>query len=127
MAMLIIYLGFSFEMTGSAGIMMVLTIISLLIVNLLFLILYNHLQKANAEYVALRLSMQKEQADVVYYRAMQEQFENQRILIHDIKNHLQSINGLAKDGKVNEIESYISKLETSLLPSTKAKLCNEPI
>lgn len=127
MAVLIIYLGLSSEMTRSAGIMMGLTTISLLIVNLLFLILYNHLQKANAEYVALRLSMQKEQADVVYYRAMQEQFENQRILIHDIKNHLQSINGLAKDGKVNEIESYISKLETSLLPSTKAKLCNEPI
>lgn len=127
MALLITYLGFSSEMTRSSGIMMVFTIFALLIVNLLFLILYNYLQKANEEYVALQLSIQKEQADAVYYQAMQEQFDNQRILIHDIKNHLQSINDLAKAGKVNEIESYVSKLETSLLPSTKAKLCNDPI
>lgn len=127
MALLITYLGFSSEMTRSSGIMMVFTILALLIVNLLFLILYNYLQKANEEYVALQLSIQKEQADAVYYQAMQEQFDNQRILIHDIKNHLQSINDLAKDGKVNEIESYVNELEMSLLPSTKAKLCNDPI
>ncbi len=65
---------------GNSSIMTILIIVTLLIVNLIFLILYNSLQKANEEYLALQLSMQKEQADIAYYSALQEQFENQLAL-----------------------------------------------
>ena len=71
--------------------------------------------------------MQKEQADIAYYSALQEQFENQRILIHDIKKHLGTIDALAKQIGSTEIETYISGLEETFAPSIQAKLCSNPI
>lgn len=126
-AITIVYFGMADGITGNNGIMTVLIVVILLIVNLIFLVLFDNLQKANEEYLALQLSIQKEQADVAYYSALQEQFENQRILIHDIKKHLGTIDALAKQNGSAEIETYISGLEETFAPSNQAKLCTDPI
>lgn len=86
MAVAIVYYGMVAGMTEAIGVMTTLMVITLLVVNLVVLVLYNYLQKANEEYLTLQLSLQKEQADTTYYMALQEQYENQRILVHDIKN-----------------------------------------
>lgn len=127
LAVLIIRIGLSYETTKASGIMMVFTMFVLLIMNLVFMILYNYLQKVHNEQLTLQLSLQKEQADMVYYKALQEQFDNQRILVHDIKNHLSTINDLSTSGKAGEIGSYIASLSDSLKPSQYAKLCTDPI
>ena len=127
LAIVIVYIGMRVGITEIIGIMTIIIVVTLLIVNLMFLALYNALQKANEEYLALQLSTQKEQADIAYYSALQEQFENQRILIHDIKKHLGTIHDLAKQSDAPEIEMYISRLEDTLAPSSQAKLCTEPV
>lgn len=127
LAIIIVYIGMSAEISGTVGIMTIMIVVTLLVVNMMFLALYNTLQKANEEYLALQLSMQKEQADIAYYRSLQEQFENQRILIHDIKKHLGTIDILAKQKGAAEIETYISGLEESFVLSEQAKLCTDPI
>lgn len=126
-AITIAYLGMDDGIIGNTWIMTILIIITLLIVNLIFLFLYNSLQKANDEYLALQLSMQKEQADIAYYQAMQQQYENQRILIHDIKKHLGAIDTLAKQNRPAEIEKYISEIDETFSTSVQAKLCTDPI
>lgn len=127
LAIVIVYIGMNAGISGTIGIMTIIIIVTLLVVNLMFLALYNALQKANEEYLALQLSMQKEQADIAYYSALQEQYESQRILIHDIKKHLGTINALAKQYGSAEIETYISGLEESFALSSQAKLCTDPI
>ena len=89
-----VYLGMREGITGIAGIMTIMIVVTLLIVNLIVLVLYNYSQKANEEHLRLQLSMQKEQADIAYYQALQEQVEGQRILVHDIKRHLSTIGAL---------------------------------
>ncbi len=126
-ALIITWLGFSFEMNRSSRIMMMLTVFSLLIINLLFLTLYRYLQKAQQEQVSLELSLQKEQADTAYYQALQEQYKSQRILIHDIKNHLSTISNLAYDGNQDDIISYIGTLQSEVLPAANTRYCDEPI
>ena len=81
-----------------AELMITLSQIALLAVNLVFFVLYNHLQKAHAANLELELSIQKEHSDAAHYQLLQEQAESQRILIHDIKNHLHALNGLAEQG-----------------------------
>ena len=126
-AVIIVYIGMNADFVSTVGIMTILIVVTLLIVNLMFLALYNTLQKANEEYLALQLSMQKEQADIAYYSTLQEQFENQRVLIHDIRKHLGTIGALAKQNGSAEIETYISGLEETFAPSVQAKLCTDPI
>ena len=126
-AILSVYLGTTTGVSTESGMMMLITIVALLCVNLIFLVLYNYIEKANNEYLTLQLSLQKEQADLAYYKALQDQFESQRILVHDIKNHLGVIDALAKQSSADEIEKYVSELNVSLAPSNQAKLCTDSI
>lgn len=127
MAIAIVYYGIAAGMTEAIGVMTTLMVITLLVVNLVVLVLYNHLQKANEEYLTLQLSIQKEQADTAYYMALQEQYENQRILVHDIKRHLGVIGGLARQVSDNAVVDYVSALDATLAPSEQAKLRTDSI
>lgn len=126
-AIVTVYLGMTTGITGTIGVMTIMIIVTLLIVNLIVLALYNYLQKTNEEFLALQLSIQREEADTTYYRTLQEQFENQRILVHDIKKHLSTIAAIAKQSESVEIEEYISSILDTLSPSVQAKLCSDPI
>lgn len=127
LAIAIVYYGMAAGMTEAIGVMTTLMVITLLVVNLVVLVLYNYLQRANEEYLTLQLSIQKEQADTAYYMALQEQYENQRILVHDIKKHLGTIGGLARQVSDNAVVDYVSALDATLSPSNQAKLCTDPI
>lgn len=122
-----VYFGMTSGFTEESGLMMLMTILTLLIANLIFLALYNYILKANEDYLTLQLSIQKEQADIAYYKALQEQFENQRILVHDIKRHLNVIDALAMQAGATKIEKYVSELNSSLIPSDQAKLCTDSV
>lgn len=124
---LIVFIGLHMELDDAAELMILINVFSLLAVNLIFMVLYNHLQKVSAETISLRLSMQKEAADAAYYEALREQSENQRILVHDMKNHLQTIDSLARDGSYREINDYISRLDETLRLEAPARLCGDPI
>ena len=126
-AVFTVYYGMSLGATAKDGVMMLVTVLSLLVVNLISLVLYDYFAKANEEYLTLQLSIQKEQADIAYYEVLQEQYENQRILVHDIKKHLGIIEALARQGCSTEIEEYISGLNVSFDPTKQAKLCTDSI
>lgn len=126
-AILIAYLGMTAGMSGTVGLMTTVIVVALMVVNLILLALYNHLQKTNENYLTLQLSLQKEQADAAYYTALQEQYENQRILVHDIKKHLSTIDAIAKQSGSVEIENYVASLDAAFASSSQAKLCADPI
>lgn len=126
-SIIIVYIGLRTELTEATGIMMLVNVLALLVVNLIFLMLYNYIQKENTENLALQLRLQKGEADAEYYQTMQEQSENQRILIHDIKNHLHTIEGIAQRHSDQEISEYIAELESTLNTHTMSRLCSDPV
>lgn len=126
-SVLVAYLSLHNNWSNSAEFIIIVSIFALLFINLIFFVLYNYQQKTNAEYLSLQLSMQKEEADTAYYSALQEQAESQRVLIHDIKNHLQIIDGLAKGDDNLKISNYIEKLDATLTLSRQVRLSNDPI
>ena len=121
----VVYIGVHSEMTASVEILMVTIVLTLLIVNLIFMVLYNHMQRLHADHLTMQLSLQQEEADTAYYQALQEQAESQRILIHDIKSHLSTIDALAKTNGSEAISDYIATLEKTLLPQQHARMCSD--
>ncbi len=127
MGMGIIWLSTHNTSVHTAALLSTINVFALLLANLLFLVVYGYLQKAGQEHLETQLTLQQGAAEAAYYLALQEQFDQQRILIHDIKNHLHTIESLADAGQDAQVVEYITKLESSLLPPQQAKMCSDPV
>ena len=123
----IVYIGIHSEVNQTVGTMMTINIAALLAMNLLFFSIYHHIQKMHAEQLQTRLRMQKEENDALYYQTLQEQADSQRILIHDIKNHMHAIKRLAEQCETEAISAYLSQMDKTILSLPKTRLCNEPV
>ena len=121
------YLGLNTELTKSAEIMILITFIALLTVNLLFFLIYNYIQYTNHENTMLQISIRKDEADTAYYKALYEQAENQKILIHDIKKHLNMIGSLAEKANNTEIKNYVADVVCLSEVNQKKKFSDNPI
>ncbi len=124
---MIVYIGSAIELTDTGRLLLTVNVISMLVVNIAFLLLYNHLLNANARQVSLQLKLQKEEADAIHYQQLQAQADAQRMFIHDIKNHLQTIQSLAGEADAHVVSDYICKLEKSLPEMERVRLCADPI
>jgi signal transduction histidine kinase len=104
--------------------MVTICAVFLLMINLLVFGINQYSQKKSQEFTDIQLLLQKESDSVQYYEMVLSQNENQSILIHDIKKHLQSIKMLNEKGETEKINSYINQLmEASDLKGT-AKICD---
>lgn len=126
LSVMIVYVGSYAELNPTAELLIVINVSTMFVIDLVIFVLYNRMQKANAEYTEMQLSLQKEEANMEYYKSLQEQYDNQRILIHDIKNHLHTIEGMAATGRLSEIESYVSKLDSEFSPRLSVRLSADP-
>jgi hypothetical protein len=84
--------------------------ILLLNINVLIFWLNKQTQEKTYEYTQLQIQLQKEFDMAQYYKLLLKQDENQKILIHDIKKHLQSIDTLNTQGQQEKISYYIEHL-----------------
>lgn len=104
--------------------MVTICAIFLLTVNLLVFGINQYSQKKSQEYTEMQLLLQKESDSVEYYEMILSQNENQSILIHDIKKHLQSIRLLNEKNDSDKINSYIQQLMDSSDLKESSKICD---
>lgn len=81
----------------------------------------------NQAFMEMQLLVQKESALAEYYKMLQMQYENQRILIHDIKRHLQSIDLLNQQKEHVKITAYIHQLLLSSDLKEASRLCEHEL
>ena len=84
-------------------------------------------QKRANEFFDMKLQLQKESDILAYYKMLTKQNEDQRILVHDIKNHLQSIYTLNQTGEKGKINDYIKNLLDSTELKGNVKFCESDI
>lgn len=99
----------------------------LLFANIYTITIYSRTEKINKENLSLKLAMQKDEYDVEYYKMLEEQYERQRILVHDIKNHMQTINGFASEGNIEKIQRYIKEWSCAKALQKQARYCQNSI
>lgn len=88
----------------------------LLFANITVFDIYENLIKTSQQITALELANQKEEIDHEYYKIIQSQYENSRLLIHDIKNHIATIDMLASANDIPKIRGYISSISDHYSP-----------
>ncbi len=97
---------------------------SLLTINLLVFGINQYNQKKSQEFTDMQLLLQKESDMAQYYEMLLTHSENQGILIHDFKKHLQSISLLNKEKATDKIDAYIHHLLQSSDLSDTVKICD---
>lgn len=99
----------------------------MLIINIIILFIYNYNQKKSQEFTELQLQLQKEYNSVEYYKMLNQEHENQSILIHDIKKHLNSIALLNEQGEQKRVASYIDRIIHSSDLQSSVRVSDHPI
>lgn len=117
-------IGESSAFTPPVDFMVTICAVFLLIVNLLVFGINQYNQKKSQEYTDMQLLLQKESDSVEYYEMLLSQNENQRILIHDIKKHLQSIRLLNEKKDSDKINAYIQHLMESSDLKENLRICD---
>lgn len=122
-----IHIAMTFSLSIVAQILMTASLLVLFLSNILLFIIYGYLQQTESEKFSMQLILQKEQADAEYYDMLQKQYDQQRILIHDIKNHLHMIHGFLQAGKVPELERYLSEFESLPALQKSMRFCENTV
>ena len=117
----------SCDLSPSLNWMLTLSAVFLLTINLLIFGIEQYNRKKNLEFTEMQLLLQKESDSAQYYEMLLSQHENQSILIHDIKKHLQSINMLNDKREHDKINLYIRELMQSSDLKEVSQLCDHEI
>ena len=107
--------------------MLSLSVILLLIATLLVFGINQYNQKKNLEFTEMQLMLQKEIYFTDHYKMLLSQNENQNILIHDIKKHLQSIELLNDQEEHDKLRAYIKQLLLSPELKGISRICDHEL
>lgn len=125
--MTITYIGITTRIKPIVGILMAISVIALLMVNILVTVVYNHIQKMYNDRLELELIAQKAKMDTENYKILENQYENQRVLIHDIRGHMQVMRGLLESKNYDELENYLLDMERDPALQKIARLCDNTV
>ncbi len=117
------YMGEAVTIPSANNWMMALSAVFLLCMNLLVFGINQYNQQKNKAFTEMQVLLQKEYDSAEYYKMLLQQNENQNILIHDIKKHLQTIDLLNEKKEPDKVRAYIQQLLKSSDLKEFSKLC----
>ncbi len=89
----------------------ILSVVSLLFCCIIFIINKNF-QKQENEIISLQSENQRNKMNQGFYEILEKKNDEQRILVHDIKHHLATINSMED---ITEIKNYIAEIQPELV------------
>lgn len=107
--------------------------ISILVVGIAFLLLSNILVfwiyeitlQTNRRNMELKMERQKEKSTAEYYELLNKQNENTKIVMHDIKRHLNVLKGIAQNG--GSVHDYVDNILEDFDINKTIEYCNHPV
>ena len=124
----VILLGSSAEdLSWTEQLWIMVSSVGLLLANILLYFAYQYVQSINQRYTALLLQQQRDRASAQYYTALQDQYDRQRVLIHDMRHHLETIKGLAGEGNNRAVEKYVAEMEQLPELQRRVRFCSDPV
>lgn len=101
--------------------------IMLLAMNIFLAWFHTFTQEKNQQFLEMQLLLQKEYDTALYFDALHQQNEKQKILIHDIRKHLLSIADLNEKGDAEKITAYINQIIQSSDLQHSVRICDNDL
>lgn len=101
------YLGINSPIDSQFNKILAVSSLLLLFTNILVFYVYHIVQKTNYENLQLQLERQYTDISAKFYEDLSREYDNSRILIHDIKRHLNYIADKTAEGEPQEVLKYI--------------------
>lgn len=117
------YLTLFNKLTATMETLMSIAALILLLSDLAIFAVYQYSQKLNRDNLNLQLLQQKDQAEGEYFIALENQYERQRVLLHDLRRHLTVIKEFALDSGDQQVVQYVSALQKLPALQRKVKYC----
>lgn len=123
------YICSAIELPKTAEHLIIISSFCITLINILIVWLFEYMQDKQFKIAQLELEVQREADSKQYSKLLEQQDISQKILVHDIKHHLQNIQQLQQAKEYEQAEQYIENIlnEPSLRHSfkpTKNKLLN---
>lgn len=93
-------------MTIGDIVLLIINIVLIIILNIFITNVFESISKNNELQNQLKLYEQKSQMEFKYYETLNDKYNNSRKIIHDMKNHLQTIECLYKEKEVDKAKEY---------------------
>ncbi len=119
MLIILFYICCSSPLSRLQDFLIVICSICLIIINILVFWIQNYSGNKHREMMKLQAALQAEAEETHYYKMLENHDKEQRILIHDIKNHLAAISAMAQDDESHNIQIYIDHLITAPALNTR--------
>lgn len=121
------FIGYYATFSKWIGQMIAISTFLILIINICVFSFYRYSKNRQQQFYELQLQLQRESDMFKYNKILMGQSENQHILIHDIKKHLNSLSYLNQQHAYEKIDSYIAHLLDSSSLKTSLKVCDHPL
>lgn len=123
-------MGYSVAVVGlplTLGSVLLAGVLILLFNNLLLFVGYSVYRHLDQQALSDQLMRQKQRTEMEHYHVLEEQYDRQRVLIHDIRKHLATMRDLVGKGDGPSALRYLDELEASRALQGKARLCGNHI
>ena len=120
---------FDFVENNSQGMILIWVVSGLVIMNILIFSLLSDALKRENELAEYRVIQERGKSDTEMYRTMIKNYDEQRKMVHEFKNHMSCMASLAKHGEIERLNDYIAKIRDNMdqehdLIDTNHKLIN---
>lgn len=119
--------GLKMVVSASSGVALTACSMLLLFANILVFYVYDLVQKTNEENLQLQLEKQYTDISAKFYEDLSREYDNSRILIHDIKRHLNYIADKTAEGELQEVLKYIGDVTGDFGLNNRIKYSGYPI
>lgn len=110
-----------------SDILITISAILLLAINIFLAWFHTSVQEKNQQFLEMQILLQKEYDAAIYFDALHQQDEKQKILIHDIRKHLLSIANLNEKGDTKKIATYINQIIQSSDLQDTVRICDNTL
>lgn len=113
-AIILLMFNFEFVQDGKQGIVLVWIMSGLVVMNILIFGLLSDALKRESELADYKMIQERGRNDTEMYQAMIKNYNEQRKIVHEFKNHMEYMASLVQHGEYERLRGYVFQMQNNI-------------